>query len=94
MFYGGCQIETTVRELSVDGGKTTARIRFTNLGGDSLDSIEALVEFVDAGGNTIASDVISETFDTVVEVGGSFSVTAKCDSDSRIVNVFVSEYNP
>ena len=25
--YGGSQIETTVRELKVDGGRTTARIR-------------------------------------------------------------------
>lgn len=93
IFYGGCQIEANVRELSVDGGKTTARIRFTNLGGDSLDALEALVEFVDADGNTIASDVISLTFDSAVEAGENFSATAKCDSDDRIVGVVVSSYS-
>ena len=93
IFYDGCQIETTVRELSVDGGKTTARIRFTNLGGDSLGSLEALVEFVDADGDTIASDVLSLTFDTAIEAGESFSATAKCDSDDRIVDVVVSSYS-
>ncbi len=94
IFYGGCQIETTVRELRVDGGKTTARIRFVNLGGDSLESLEALVEFVDADGNTIDSDVLSLTFDTAVEAGESFSETAKCDSDDQIVDVVVTAYNP
>ncbi|HRX57794.1 MAG TPA: hypothetical protein P5075_03385 [Eubacteriales bacterium] len=94
IFYGGCQIETTVRELSVDGGKTTARIRFRNLGGDALDSLEALVEFVDADGNTIASDVISETYTEAIEVGASVSETAECKSDERIVGVYVTEYSP
>ena len=47
LFYGGSQLETTVRELMVDGGKTTARIRFLNLGTEELDSIEALVQFID-----------------------------------------------
>lgn len=94
IFYDGCQIETTVRELSVDGGRTSARIRFINRGGDSLSALEALVEFVDTDGNTIASDVLSLTFDPAVEAGESFSETATCDSDDRIVNVVVSSYNP
>ncbi len=93
IFYGGCQIETTVRELSVDGGKTTARIRFLNLGSDSLDSLEALVEFVDAEGNTSATAVISQPFTEEIVAGDSVSVTASCDSDERIVNVFVYEYD-
>ncbi|NLI53120.1 MAG: hypothetical protein GX417_02215 [Clostridiales bacterium] len=94
IFYGGSQIETTVRELKVDGGKTTARIRFLNMGTEELGSIEALVEFIDAEGNTIASDVISDTFSEPVPVGASFSETAECDSDSAIKGVYVSEYNP
>lgn len=92
IYYGGSQIEANVRELSVDGGKTTARIRFTNLGGDSLDSLEAFVEFVDSEGEAVASDIISLTFDNAVEAGENFSATAKCDSDDRIVDVIVSSY--
>lgn len=94
IFYGGSQIETTVRELKVDGGSTTARVRFLNLGSEELTSIEALVEFVDANGETIASYVISDTFDTPIAIGESFSQTAECDSNSKIKNVIVSEYVP
>ena len=94
IFYGGSQIETTVRELKVDGGTTTARVRFLNLGSEELGSIEALVEFVDAKGETIASFVIQDTFETPVPVGESFSETAECDSNSKIKNVIVSEHVP
>ena len=94
IFYGGSQIETTVRELKVDGGTTTARVRFLNLGSEELGSIEALVEFVDAKGETIASFVIQDTFEMPVPVGESFSETAECDSNSKIKNVIVSEYVP
>ena len=94
IFYGGSQIETTVRELKVDGGRTTARIRFLNLGSEELTSIEALVEFVDAKGETVASYVISETFDEPIAVGASFSETAECDTNSKIKNVYVTEYVP
>jgi len=94
IYYGGSQIETTVRELSVDGGKTTARIRFRNLGGEALDSLEALVEFVDKQGNTIATDVISATYTEAIEVGSSVSETAECKSDDRITGVYVTEYTP
>lgn len=94
LFYGGSQIETTVRELKVDGGKTTARIRFLNLGSEELGSIEAEVEFIDADGKTIATYIIQETFDTPIPVGESFSETAECDSNSKIKGVYVSEYEP
>lgn len=94
IFYGGSQIETTVRELKVDGGTTTARIRFLNLGSEELSSIEALVEFVDAYGETISSYVISETFTEPVAVGASFSETAECDTNSKIKSVYVTEYVP
>ena len=94
IFYGGSQIETTVRELKVDGGKTTARIRFLNLGSEDLTSIEAQVEFIDADGKTIATAIIQETFDTPITVGESFSETAECDSNSRIKGVYVTEYGP
>ena len=94
IFYGGSQIETTVRELKVDGGKTTARIRFLNLGSEDLTSIEAQVEFIDADGKTIATAIIQETFDTPITVGESFSETAECDSNSRIKGVYVTEYVP
>ncbi len=94
IFYGGSQIETTVRELKVDGGRTTARIRFLNLGSEELTSIEALVEFVDAKGETIASYVISEIFTEPIAVGASFSETAECDTNSKIKSVYVTEYVP
>lgn len=94
IFYGGSQIETTVRELKVDGGTTTARIRFLNLGSEELSSIEAFVEFVDANGETIDSFVIQDTFDTPVAVGDSFSQTAECATNSQIRNVIVTEYVP
>ncbi len=94
IFYGGSQIETTVRELKVDGGTTTARIRFTNLGSEELDSIEAQVEFIDASGDTVATYIINDTFSEPVEVGASFSETAECDSDSSITGVYVTEYVP
>ena len=94
IFYGGSQIETTVRELKVDGGTTTARVRFLNLGSEELTSIEAFVEFVDAKGETIASFVIQDAFDTPVAIGESFSETAECDSNSKIKNVIVTEYVP
>ena len=94
IFYGGSQIETTVRELKVDGGKTSARIRFLNLGSEDLSSIEAQVEFIDAEGKTIATYIIQDTFDTPVPVGESFSETAECDSNSKIKGVYVSEYVP
>ncbi|MEA4870537.1 MAG: hypothetical protein VB062_07895 [Christensenella sp.] len=94
LFYGGSQIEVTVRELKVDGGKTTARIRFLNLGTEELGSIQALVEFIDKDGNTIKSTVLDDTFDTPVAVGESFSETAECDSSSKITGVYVAEYVP
>ena len=94
IFYGGSQIETTVRELKVDGGKTSARIRFLNLGSEDLTSIEVQVEFIDADGKTIATTIIQETFDTPITVGESFSESAECDSNSKIKGVYVSEYVP
>lgn len=94
LFYGGSQIEVTVRELKVDGGKTTARIRFLNLGTEELNSIQALVEFIDKNGDTIKSAVIDATFDAPVPVGESFSESAECDSSSKITGVYVSEYVP
>ncbi len=94
IFYGGSQIEATVRELKVDGGTTSTRIRFLNLGSEELASIEAQVEFIDAEGNTIATAVIQDTFDTPIPVGESFSETAECNSNSKIKGVYVSEYVP
>lgn len=94
LFYGGSQIEVTVRELKVDGGKTSARIRFLNLGTEELSSIQALVEFVDKDGNTVKSAVIDDAFDAAVPVGESFSETVECDSSSKIINVYVTEYVP
>lgn len=94
IFYGGCQIEATVRELTVDGGTTTARIHFLNLGSETLSSLQALVEFVDAEGNTIDSDVLDLTFSTEITVGEGFSETATCKSNDKIVNVYVTEYTP
>lgn len=94
IFYGGSQIETTVRELKVDGGTTTARVRFLNLGSEELTSIEALVEFVDANGEIIATDIIQETFKTPIPIGESFSETAECNSNPKIRNVIITEYVP
>lgn len=94
IFYGGCQIEATVRELTVDGGTTIARIHFLNLGSETLSSLQALVEFVDAEGNTIESDVLDLTFSEEITVGESFSESARCKSNDKIVNVYVSEYTP
>ena len=94
IFYGGSQIETTVRELIVDGGTTSARIRFLNLGTEELNSLEALVEFIDANGEVIATSVINATYPTPVAVGDSVSETVTCDSDNRIKGIFVSEYTP
>lgn len=94
IFYGGSQIEATARELTVDGGTTTARIHFLNLGTEELSSLEAYVEFMDANGDTIESYVISKTYDEPIAVGASVSETASCKSDSRISMVYVSEYDP
>jgi len=94
IFFGGCQIETTVRELKVDGGTTTARVRFLNLGSEELTSIEAQVDFVDANGETISTFIIQKTFETPVPIGESFSETAECDTNSKIKNVVVTEYVP
>ena len=94
IFYGGSQIETTVRELKVDGGTTSARVRFLNLGTEELTSIQAQVDFIDAKGEVITTVVISDTFATPVAIGDSFSETAECDSNSHIKGVVVSEYNP
>ena len=94
IFYGGSQIETTVRELKVDGGTTSARIRFVNLGTEELGSLEVLVEFIDSTGEVVATSIISKTYSTPIAVGESVSETATCDSDSRIKGVYVSEYTP
>ena len=94
IFYGGSQIETTVRELIVDGGTTSARIRFLNLGTEELNSLEALVEFIDANGEVIATSVINSTYPEPIAVGDSVSETVTCDSDNRIKGIFVSEYTP
>lgn len=95
VFYcDGCKIEATARELTVDGGTTSARIRFANMGSDPLGYIDALVEFVDAAGDTIASDVIHILFEAPLEVGDGVSATAICDSDARITGVYVSLYEP
>ena len=92
--YGGSQIETTVRELKVDGGRTTARIRFLNLGSEELSSIEAQIEFIDGNGEIISTYIVQETFDTPIAVGESFSETAECDTNSKIKGVYVTEYVP
>ena len=94
IFYGGSQIEATVRELSVDGGTTSVRVHFLNLGTEELGTLEALVEFVDSNGEVVTSSVISATYDTPLAVGESVSETVSCDSDSRITGVYVSEYTP
>jgi len=94
IFYGGSQIEATVRELSIDGGTTSVRVHFLNLGTEELGSLEALVEFVDANGEVISTSVISATYDTPLAVGESVSETVSCDSDSRIKGVYVSDYTP
>lgn len=94
IFYGGSQIEATARELSVDGGTTSVRVHFLNLGTEELGSLEALVEFVDSDGEVIATSVISATYDTPLAVGDSVNEIATCDSDSRIRNVYVSDYTP
>lgn len=94
IFYGGSQIETTVRELKVDGGTTTARIRFTNLGSEELTSIQAQVLFIDANGKTIATGIVEDTFLEPIVVGASFSQTAECESDARIKDVYVTAYVP
>ena len=94
IFYGGSQIETTVRELIVDGGTTSARIRFLNLGTEELNSLEALVEFIDANGEVIATSVINSTYPEPIAVGDSVSETVTCDSDSRIQGVYVTDYVP
>ena len=94
IFYGGSQIETTVHELKVSGGTTSARVRFLNLGTEELSSIEAQVDFIDANGKVITTVILSDTFSTPVAVGDSFSETAECDSDSHIKGVVVSEYTP
>lgn len=94
IFYGGSQIETTVRELTVDGGTTSARIRFLNLGTEELDSLEALVEFIDADGDVIATSLVSATYSSPIAVGDSVSEIATCDSDSRIKGVYVTGAAP
>ena len=92
--YGGSQIEATVRELKVDGGRTTARIRFLNLGSEELGSIEAQIEFIDGNGEIISTYIVQETFDTPIAIGESFSETAECDTNSKIKGVYVTEYEP
>ena len=92
--YGGSQIEATVRELKVDGGRTTARIRFLNLGSEELSSIEAQIEFIDGNGEIISTYIVQETFDTPIAIGASFSETAECDTNSKIKGVYVTEYLP
>lgn len=94
IFYGGSQIETTVRELTVDGGTTSARIRFLNLGTEELSSLEALVEFVGSDGDVIATSLISTTYSSPIAVGDSVSETATCDSDTRIKGVYVTGVTP
>lgn len=94
IFYGGSQIETTVRELTVDGGTTSARIRFLNLGTEELSSLEALVEFIDADGNVVATSLISATYSSPIAVGESVSEVASCNSDTRIKSVYVTGYTP
>ena len=94
IFYGGCQIEATVRELTVDGGTTSARIHFLNLGSETLAELEVLVEFVDAEGNTIDSDILDLTYDPEIAVGEGFSENASCKSNDKIVGVYVEEYTP
>ena len=94
IFYGGSQIETTVRELKVDGGTTSARVRFLNLGTEELTSIQAQVDFINAKGEVVTTVIINETFDSPVAVGDSFSETAECDSNSQIKSVVVLEYSP
>ena len=94
IFYGGSQIEATARELSVDGGTTSVRVHFLNLGTEELGTLEALVEFVDANGEVVTSSVMSATYDTPLAVGEGVSETVSCDSDSRISGVYVSDYTP
>lgn len=90
IYYGDSQIEATARELTVDGGRTSVRVRFVNISGSSLETLSAHVEFVDADGGVIASDEIELTFEEPLAVGDSVSGTARCDSDERIVSVVLS----
>lgn len=90
IYYGDSQIEATARELTVDGGRTSVRIRFVNLSGVSLESLKAHVDFVDAHGGVIASDEIELTFTEPLTVGDSVSGTAYCESNRRIRSVLIS----
>ena len=90
IYFGDSQIEATARELTVDGGRTAVRVRFVNISGSPLESLDASVDFVDIDGNVIASDEITLTFEEPLAVGDGVSATARCNSDDRIVSVALS----
>jgi len=90
IYFGGSQIEATVRELTVDGGQTSVRVRFVNISGSPLEELKAHVDFVDADGAVLVSDEIELSFHEPLTVGDSVSGTASCKSNERIVGVVLS----
>ena len=59
-----------------------------------IAKLEVVQEFIDAAGEIISTYIVSETFDTPIAVGESFSETAECDTNSKIKGVYVTEYEP
>ena len=76
-FYGGSRFEATVRELTVSGRKAEARIRIINVGGYSVDTVQAEAMFLDAAGNLLYTDQIDLSGEPFL-AGDSKSVTVSC----------------
>lgn len=81
-FYAnGNRLETTVRELTIDGNKASVRFRVVNRGEEEIGSFDINVYFLDAFGNVLYTDYISTVFESPLEVGDGQSLTAGCSGE-------------
>lgn len=91
-FCNGVLLEANVRELNYDGNDASVRIRFTNLGDDPIDGIDANVRFLDADGNLLFEEGLHLAFEEALYRDETVSASVSCSGRDvrRIAGVSVT----
>lgn len=92
-FYcNGSMVEANVRELGYSGDDASVRIRFTNIGDDPIDGVDAQVRFLDSADQVLYTAELHEVFEAPLYKDESVSLNAIYGGEdaSRIAAVSVS----
>lgn len=95
-FYGGQGlVEATVRELAVQNRKAQARILFTNVSGNTMDSIHAEIHYLDEMGQLLDTQPFTVQYETPLENGSSHTYQSYYEGKNarKITRVVITEAN-